>query len=141
MARRRVEDDDEDYEDTGRRDSDNYDKRRDGSWWKKMCIGTGLCAIIACILALLCFIIAFSVNELTENEISEAGGDYLACGWNKPIDLDGPDKDYSEWTELCDECSDDSCASCVNKVCFSFCLFIYTLCVIYIYVFIYTVWR
>eukprot|EP00486_Rosalina_sp_Unknown_P001874 CAMPEP_0201575806 /NCGR_PEP_ID=MMETSP0190_2-20130828/21223_1 /ASSEMBLY_ACC=CAM_ASM_000263 /TAXON_ID=37353 /ORGANISM="Rosalina sp." /LENGTH=128 /DNA_ID=CAMNT_0048005889 /DNA_START=75 /DNA_END=458 /DNA_ORIENTATION=- len=120
-SQRDMVDDDEDYEDnTGRRKSSGGN-RRDEDCIKKMCVGSGLCAIIAGICAVLCMIIAFSVNQLTDNVAIEDGID-LGCGWKRPYRM-GQGSGYScegtdcpTFAELCDLCVDgDDCAACTNK--------------------------
>eukprot|EP00484_Ammonia_sp_Unknown_P004341 CAMPEP_0197077436 /NCGR_PEP_ID=MMETSP1384-20130603/212620_1 /TAXON_ID=29189 /ORGANISM="Ammonia sp." /LENGTH=110 /DNA_ID=CAMNT_0042516303 /DNA_START=16 /DNA_END=345 /DNA_ORIENTATION=+ len=82
-------------------------------WLKKTCIGSGLCSMLSSAVGCLCLIIAFSINEITQNFSAVVGND-LVCGWNKPVNLDGPN-DSTTFTELCDLCGDTSCAHCTNK--------------------------
>ena len=119
-SKRDMVDDDEDYEDTSKRRRSSGGNRRDEECVKKMCIGSGLCAIISGICAILCMIIAFSIDQLTDNVAIEDGID-LGCGWNKPYRMGSGSgricerSDCPTWTELCDECDDDDCANCTNK--------------------------
>eukprot|EP01083_Nonionella_stella_P290954 990067_1 len=108
---------DEDYGDSSRRKSSGGN-RRDADCVKELCIGKGLCAILCGVCAILCMIISFSINEITENisTVDANGitvGINLACGWNKPVNLNGKDGDVT-FTELCDATGEGS-ASCTNK--------------------------
>eukprot|EP01084_Bolivina_argentea_P189235 325486_1 len=102
------------YRDDSYGDDEPRERRNSTNYLKLVFFGKGLCAIIFGILAVLCQIIAFSTNQLSEIPVDQSGGITYACGWNKYINKDGPDPEVT-FAELCDLCGSDDCAVCTNK--------------------------